>query len=131
MTCLDSDVLVDFLKKRPDAIELLTVIEARDGILRTTAINSFEVLSGISIAAESKKYDEAIQFFSRFTVFDLTFEVSQKAAEIYEGLKSKGLLIDTGDILIAAIVLANNETLVTRNTKHFERIPGLRLEPLR
>ena len=36
-------------------------------------------------------------------------------------------LLDT-DILIASIALENGMTLVTGNTKHFERIEGLELE---
>lgn len=32
------------------------------------------------------------------------------------------------DQLIAGIALANNMTLITRNTREFERVPGLRVE---
>jgi tRNA(fMet)-specific endonuclease VapC len=32
------------------------------------------------------------------------------------------------DQLIAGIALANNKTLITRNTREFERVPGLRVE---
>jgi len=33
------------------------------------------------------------------------------------------------DLLIASIVLTVNETLVTKNVRHFSRIPNLKLEP--
>ncbi len=43
-------------------------------------------------------------------------------------LKKQGQMIGANDLLIAAIALANNLTLVTANTSEFGRIPGLRLE---
>lgn len=33
-----------------------------------------------------------------------------------------------GDLLIASIVLANKATLVTRNVRDFQQIPGLKIE---
>ncbi len=129
MTCIDSDVIIDFLRKKRVAQELLASIEIREGTLCTTAINSFEVFKGVARHTNSEKYRAVAEFLTRLTIFDLTFEISKKAAEIHEDLKLKGQVIDTGDILIAATVIANNETLLTRNTKHFKRIPGLKLEP--
>jgi predicted nucleic acid-binding protein len=41
----------------------------------------------------------------------------------------KLILLDT-DILIAATALANDLPLLTRNRRHFERVPGLRFHPL-
>jgi tRNA(fMet)-specific endonuclease VapC len=41
----------------------------------------------------------------------------------------KGLpKIGHSDLLIAAITLANKATLVTRNRKHFQKVPGLQIE---
>jgi tRNA(fMet)-specific endonuclease VapC len=41
-------------------------------------------------------------------------------------LRRKGQLI--GDLLIASVAVSNNLTLVTNNTRHFERISELSLE---
>jgi len=43
-------------------------------------------------------------------------------------LSDAGRIIEDMDILIASIVLANEGTLVTNNTAHFNRIKGLKLE---
>jgi tRNA(fMet)-specific endonuclease VapC len=36
--------------------------------------------------------------------------------------------IGESDLLIASIALANKQALITKNKKHFERIPGLQVE---
>jgi tRNA(fMet)-specific endonuclease VapC len=36
--------------------------------------------------------------------------------------------IGRGDLLIAAVALASRATLVTRNVKDFETVPGLKVE---
>lgn len=43
-------------------------------------------------------------------------------------LEMNGTGLDKMDLFIAATALANDYTLVTHNTRHFSRIPGLRLE---
>ena len=49
-------------------------------------------------------------------------------AKLRAGLDLQGNRLDNMDLFIAATALANNCTLVTHNTRHFARIPGLRLE---
>jgi tRNA(fMet)-specific endonuclease VapC len=43
-------------------------------------------------------------------------------------LKASKLNVGTMDLKIASTVLANEATLLTRNTRDFARIPGLRVE---
>lgn len=49
-------------------------------------------------------------------------------AQVRQHLASTGQSIQTADIQIAAIALANDLVLVTHNVKHFSRIPGLKWE---
>ena len=55
-----------------------------------------------------------------------------KAAEIYGRIRAEleriGTPIGPNDLMIAAIALANNVTLITHNTKEFRRVQGLALE---
>ncbi|MDQ3773240.1 MAG: hypothetical protein M3461_02105 [Pseudomonadota bacterium] len=43
-------------------------------------------------------------------------------------LEREGQPIESGHIFIAATALAHNLILVTRNLRHFERLPGLVVE---
>lgn len=60
----------------------------------------------------------------------LKLEVSSQAFITFGQLKFelKKNTIEDLDTLIAAVALAHNLTLVTDNTKHFERVPNLKLE---
>jgi len=57
---------------------------------------------------------------------------TSQAADIYGSVKSQlqrqGNLIGDMDTLIAAHALAKDLILVTHNTRHFDRIPGLKLQ---
>lgn len=68
------------------------------------------------------------------TLFSLhrSFAFDDAAAIVYgqirHDLETQGEVIGAMDMLIAAIALANDLTLVTHNSKEFARIPGLKLE---
>jgi len=61
-------------------------------------------------------------------VIPLDLLSSKKAAEISAKLMVKGEPIDYRDVMIAAIAMENDLTLVTRNKSHFSRIKSLKLE---
>lgn len=70
-----------------------------------------------------------------FVVFlEDTFKVLDISPSIKTFAKTRALLEKNGvrledlDIFIAATALDNDYTLVTHNTRHFSRIPGLKLE---
>lgn len=56
----------------------------------------------------------------------LGYEVN--AADEFERLRQTKVRVGTKDLRIAAICLANDATLLTRNSQDFGRVPGLRFE---
>ncbi len=68
------------------------------------------------------------EFIEHVEILQLDEDIERKAGEIYADLRKKGELISDADILIAAIVLANDSVLVTNNTDHFKRIKNLKIE---
>ncbi|MGA3204470.1 MAG: type II toxin-antitoxin system VapC family toxin [Bryobacteraceae bacterium] len=121
MTIADSDVLIDFLagKGEADAVEQLL----RRGAIRTTVISRFELLSG----AKSAKQLARLVHLGAVPSLGLDDAAADAASEIRRSLERSGNPIGMADSLIAGIVASNGGTLLTRNRRHFERVPGIRL----
>ena len=60
-----------------------------------------------------------------YPVLPWTLDVSWHYGEIYRALATKGKLIGTNDLWIAATALANDLGIVTNNQEEFSRVPGL------
>ena len=125
MIIADTDVLIDYISGvQPITNRIAACRQAQH--LQTTVINSFELLSG----AEGKKDDRIRRLLIVTPILLLDKEAAERAAEVRRGLERKGEYIGTNDCLIAGIALTHNLPLVTRNRKHFERVPGLKLVEL-
>jgi tRNA(fMet)-specific endonuclease VapC len=56
--------------------------------------------------------------------------IDTAVAAMFDGLRENKKLRKIGrrDLLIACIAIAHHATLVSRNTKHFQQVPGLKIE---
>ena len=71
-----------------------------------------------------QKLIEAVHFLGRWNI--LLFTVS--AMQRYKQLQAQRLNIGAVDLKIAAVTLEHGATLVTRNTRDFQRVPNLMIE---
>ena len=129
MVFLDSDVLINFLRKDPKTINLFERLRSEEEDLSITSVNSFELLKGVSKSSNMDR-SKVMEFLSSFEIYNFEFESSKEAALIFEDLKSKGEMIELPDIMIASIVIANNGKIITGNINHFKRIKNLEVEEL-
>jgi predicted nucleic acid-binding protein len=123
MMIADSDVLIDFLRDR-DPWAGRIELEIKTGHLATTAINSFELLSGAKSAADQETVSRLLAVL---TVLGVTIEASERAAEVRRALEAQGHGIGMAEYLIAGVCLANGGVLLTRNLDDFGRVPELGL----
>jgi tRNA(fMet)-specific endonuclease VapC len=102
----------------------------------TTIVNYEEQMRGwLSHAASAKTLkqiqegyallEEHIETFNDFTIL-LSFDA--KAAEQFDILRKAQIRVGAMDLKIAAICLANNATLLSRNLRDFGQVPGLMVE---
>ncbi len=67
-------------------------------------------------------------FLSQFLSFPFDDLATEAYAKIRADLTEKGALIGPNDLLIAAICLSKNLSLVTHNVSEFSRVAGLKIE---
>lgn len=93
-----------------------------------TAISSFDLHHGAWKTDNPAKNLQAVEtLLGRLSVLSFTPEDSELAGKIFASLEKEGRPIGFRDVFIAATAMTRGSVLATRNRKHFERIPGLRL----
>jgi len=61
-------------------------------------------------------------------VIDFDSTCARKFGEVRGTLLQQGISVPTTDLMIAAVALVHNLTLVTHNTADYRHVPGLRLD---
>ncbi len=123
MIVADTDVLIDFLADHGPAAAAIAA-ELTRGRLATTVLTRFELLAG----ARSAKARQAIAaLLGGLPTLPLDSQAADLAADVRRRLEAGGQSIGMADSLIAGIVLTQNAALMTRNRRHFDRVPGLAL----
>lgn len=124
MYLLDTDVVVSYLNGRADAVVLVNTL-LPDG-LAISAITLGELYEGVFFGADPHKHMIGLrQFLRGARVLDVNRRVARTFGQIRGQLRRQGQLLPAPDLLIGATALAYDLTLVTRNLRHFQRIPGL------
>lgn len=124
MACLDSSFIIDLLHGVEKTKEIKEELEETDEILTIASPAIVELISGAARKKHSDKQDVE-RLMKEMNVLPLDKESAILAGEIEAQLIKNGEIIDIEDVMIGAIARNNDETLITRNKKHFEKIPGL------
>jgi predicted nucleic acid-binding protein len=122
MAILDSDILIAFLKGKPDAIQKITSLEETGDPISTTIITAYELLKGAYLSSNCEETLTKVKnALSDLQILDLTYSACEEAAKIYKNLKKEGSMIGEFDVLIAAIARVNDETIISRD-EHFKML---------
>jgi predicted nucleic acid-binding protein len=123
---VDTDWLIDALVGIPEAVATLEDLTP-DG-LGISIISVGEVYEGAHRGSDPEvRLARYRMFLAPFPVLSLTDPIMERFARTRAALRRQGELIPDLDLLIAATVLDHDLTLLTRNRRHFLRIPGLML----
>jgi predicted nucleic acid-binding protein len=120
---VDTDVIIDFFRNTSPAADVFSELIPLEKAAMT-AISVFELYAGVEGAKRLKQIETLVQ---EITVLPLNTVEAAIAGRIYTQLKSRGKLVGAHDILIAAICVANDLPLYTKNVAHFSEIKDIRL----
>ncbi|HMJ04446.1 MAG TPA: type II toxin-antitoxin system VapC family toxin [Conexibacter sp.] len=118
---VDTDVLIDYLRGRGPGADLLARL-GRGGY-RVTAVTAFELALGSAHRTDPRP----VRALLETSTLPLTPRGGLLGGEALAALRSEGRGIDVRDALQAGVCLDARLPLVTRNRRHFERVPALRV----
>lgn len=126
---LDTDICIYLIKKKPPSV-IQKLSELANNDVAISSITLFELKYGVENSQYRQQSNKALNHFTASIphLLPLDGAAAKVAAKIRADLKKRGLPIGPYDLLIAAIAIANNLTLISNNGREFKRIEGLKLE---
>jgi tRNA(fMet)-specific endonuclease VapC len=125
---LDTDILSAIVSPRCPPRVAKELEQAR-GPIYTTAVNWAEICYGLARHPGGARLRERYRKLVLPALMILDFD--QSCAEAYgrlrADLEAAGERLGEADLLIAAIALHHRMPVVTGNTRHFRRVPGLKV----
>ncbi len=119
MILVDTNILIDYLRGRPDAIAWLEALEERPAI---SAISVLELYAG---ARGQRDERDIIALREQLTCLPAGEEIAERAGAILRHYRmSHG--IDIPDAIVASTAEHHGLRLATLNTKHFPMFPKLK-----
>ncbi len=112
MVIVDTDVLIDLLRGRREAAELLLSLAERSSVC-CSVVTVAELYAGMRQSEE----DATRELVDGMMVLPLTQGIAEKAGWLKR--QARGYDLELDDCFIAATAMAESVPLVTRNRKHY------------
>jgi predicted nucleic acid-binding protein len=127
MFLMDTNIISELIKKQPNSYLLERMEDVPDTSLYTASVCAMELRFGALRVPNSEALWTKIQkrILSRIQILSFGYQEAIKAAELLATLYASGRPIGIEDTMIASTAISNGLIVVTANTEHFSRIPGL------
>ena len=115
IACLvDTDIAIDFLRRRDYALKLLESW-AGEGLLAISTLTHLEIYQGMK--AGEKKATNA--FLDGLVSVAVDIPIARRAGTMLGEFRSRGVTIGIADAIIAATALQFDAPLLTNNIEHY------------
>ena len=130
MRLLDTNILSEIIRPRPDARVVDSLLAQAAGSLYASELTRFELRRGAFLRDDPEPLWSRIKEFVLPVVqwLPVNDAISLRAGELSAALRRQGREIGVIDTFLAATAQSRGLVMVTRNLRHFERIDGLKLE---
>ena len=127
---LDTNAVSAIMKRAPAVVARVAALDRSQLAIPQPVMA--EIAVGIARLPQTKRRAALQHAFdliaSEFVRAEWTDAVSETYGRIKAALERRGARLEDFDLAIAAHALAMNAALVTANTGHMTRVPGLRVE---
>lgn len=124
---LDTNMCIYAQKKNENVLAQMK--EHFDDGLAISSITLAELEYGVQASADPEKNTIALmKFLAIVEILPFESSAAVEYGKICADLRKKGTPIGNMDMLISAHAKAENLTVVTHNTREFERVIGLKIE---
>ena len=133
MRLFDTAFIVDLVNSYPGAVRIAEEQDAGNSPSVVSAVTVHEYMFGVRFRYGkspelAEKLASAARDLAPFDVLPLTREVAEESARLHAALTAGGNQIGINDVYIGATALKFGLELVTRNGRHFSRIPSLKVK---
>lgn len=124
---LDTDICIYAINERPPAV-LQALRRHQAAGLGVSSITVAELHFGVARSGSARNLDALRRFLDALELAPFDATAAELSGSLRAWLTSQGTPIGPYDTLIAAHAHAIGATLISNNTREFERVPGLKLE---
>jgi predicted nucleic acid-binding protein len=130
MRLLDTNVLSQLTQPRPDSGVIEGLRARHSDTVFASAVTRYELRYGAALRYDAARFWARIQteILPVVTWLPVSQPIAERGAMIAADLRRQGRPCGDFDPLLAATALEHGLALVTRNTRHFEAVPGITLE---
>jgi tRNA(fMet)-specific endonuclease VapC len=128
MFLLDTNVCVQYLRGKNAKVRRRLASQPTHEVSLCSVVLFELYLGTLQSTDPTKNRTELDRFAAPFVSLPFDDAAADVCSRLRHHLESLGTPIGPYDMQIAAIALANGCTLVTHNTKEFNRVPGLLVE---
>ena len=127
---IDASILIEAERGRLDLESHVARHSDEEAFL--SVVTASELLHGVhrakqpAVRARRSAFVEGI--LEHFPLLSVDLACARAHAQLWAELRRVGTLIGAHDLWLAATCVAHGLTMVTANTREFERVPGLELE---
>lgn len=133
---LDTNVVSEWIKHRPNANVVRWVAEAGEDQVCLSVLTFAEIQKGVEEMAAGQRRDAVSswvqgELLQRFEgrIFGVDLSIAASWGSLMARSKKMGINLSVMDAFLAATAEVHRLTLVTRNTKHFEKLGIAFLNP--
>ena len=124
---LDTNICIYIINERPAQV-LQRLIDAGQASLALSTVTVAELAFGVEKSNRADSRTKLENFLSKFPLLPWDKNAAWAYGKERKSLEASGQRIGERDLLLASQALASDLTVVTNNTREFERVVGLKLE---